>query len=438
MTRWSWDYALIKFFTKRALWLYFGKNEAYGVHHVPTDKPVMFAANHQGTFMDGVLMVWKTPLQISVLARADIFKTKMARRLLKVVKIVPIYRKRDKVDVVSKNEDVFRDCYTHFNENRGSIMIYPEGNQSLIRHLRPFKKGVARIAFGAEELTDFNSDLVIIPTGIHYREHRAFQTDIMIQFSPPVSVKDYKDLYEKDKEQAITTLTADVRKRVKPLMFNVEDVDRYEEHYVLFDILRHEFEPSKFDTLKEEVDLEQEREKRFRLLKEEDSDGYNNLMDKAAELKERYKTLDVRDWQFAEGRKYDKLKADRFFLFGLPAFAVCFLNVFPCYCFIKFLLKRFNVGDNFMGSMKFGLGLFLGGLFFIFQAILMGSLYFGFWAGLVYLIMLPLMGVFWYDWNRNHTKRKHWMRFEGLEKDGRTDEVAALRNEIKENLQKLF
>ena len=78
------------------------------------------------------------------LTRADIFKKKIASNFFKSVYMLPIYRQRDGVNTVKKNEEVFDYCFDILN-NKGNIIIFPEGNHSNIKKLRSLKKGIARI-----------------------------------------------------------------------------------------------------------------------------------------------------------------------------------------------------------------------------------------------------------------------------------------------------
>ena len=56
------------------------------------------------------------------------------------------------------NEKTFNQCYDILSE-KGSLIIFPEGNHHYKKSLRPFKKGAARIALGAAEKYNYNIPL---------------------------------------------------------------------------------------------------------------------------------------------------------------------------------------------------------------------------------------------------------------------------------------
>jgi len=103
-------YSFLKIFVTLALKLFFRKWEINGYQHIPKNTPLIFVANHQGTFMDAILIICSSNLQIASLSRADIFKNPIIRKLLTMLMMVPIYRPRDQVDIAKKNAEAFRSC----------------------------------------------------------------------------------------------------------------------------------------------------------------------------------------------------------------------------------------------------------------------------------------------------------------------------------------
>ena len=51
----------------------------------------------------------------------DIFKNKLAGKLLRQLYLLPIYRQRDGVDTIAKNQKTFEDCYEILKEKRTVI-----------------------------------------------------------------------------------------------------------------------------------------------------------------------------------------------------------------------------------------------------------------------------------------------------------------------------
>ena len=59
----------------------------------------------------------------------DIFKNKIANKILRRCYMLPIFRQRDGVNTIEKNEETFIACYKMLN-NRENLMIFPEGNHN--------------------------------------------------------------------------------------------------------------------------------------------------------------------------------------------------------------------------------------------------------------------------------------------------------------------
>ena len=107
MKNWSLGYQLLRYYVRFALWLSHKRIVVIGRKQIPHGKPIIFAANHQNALMDSLSIVCTNPSQSVWLARADIFKSKLARPILRFLKMTPVYRMRDGKDSLSNNEQVF-------------------------------------------------------------------------------------------------------------------------------------------------------------------------------------------------------------------------------------------------------------------------------------------------------------------------------------------
>src|SRR6056297_3984123 len=90
--------------------------------------------------------------------RVHIFKHPLIARILTFLKLLPIYRIRDGYESLQRNDWILEKVGDLLQHKR-SLVIFPEGNHSAERRLRPLKKGICRIAFQAEEKNDFNLGL---------------------------------------------------------------------------------------------------------------------------------------------------------------------------------------------------------------------------------------------------------------------------------------
>jgi len=414
MKRKTLFYGLLRIPIHTALKLFFKRKEVYGWEQVPHDKPLMFAANHQGTLMDGILIVASTNLHVASLARADIFKSKKATKFFNMFHVVPIYRARDGGNTVEKNKQVFKACYDYLKIN-GSFNIFPEGSQDARRHLRRFKKGVARIALGAEAENNFKLDAYVVPVGLNYEQHRGFRKDAVIHFGKPIKVSNYKDLYEENKESAFIKLTDDVRESIKPLILHIEDLNHYEELETYLTIQRNNDRYiNKVGNLSRRaiVDKDQQRINKIESWAKENKEAYKTNMQNIKNYSNQLKENGYRDWLFAD--KSNRLPV-RFFKFMVllltfPLYVYGLINCAASYQLVKVMLKKFLKEKPFLGTMKFLFGM-ISALLMLAQGILVSILFNNINIGLLYAISLPFAGIFWYYYNIAAIKLKAQLKF---------------------------
>jgi 1-acyl-sn-glycerol-3-phosphate acyltransferase len=84
------------------------------------------------------------------LARGDAFKNKFISRVLTKLKMFPVYRVSEGVENLNSNYETFESCKNLFRKN-GIVLIFSEGKCINEWHLRPLKKGTARLAINSWE-----------------------------------------------------------------------------------------------------------------------------------------------------------------------------------------------------------------------------------------------------------------------------------------------
>ena len=171
---------------------YYGEYIVTGRENIPENCPVIYAPNHINALMDAIAVHSIAPYHVPVifLARADIFKNPTAAKILKFIKILPAFRMRDGFENLGKNNEVFEQCVEIINKNN-ALGIMPEGNQGEQRKLRPFVKGIFRIAFDAQQKYGLKPKVKIVPVGIDYGDLKKFGKHIIINIGKPIEVSDY-------------------------------------------------------------------------------------------------------------------------------------------------------------------------------------------------------------------------------------------------------
>lgn len=217
-------YLILKFYVTLSIRFYFGKIEVYGKENIKSGGPFLFAANHQNAFMDGLLIVILNSFPVHFLIRADIFKKKWAITLLKFLKLMPVYRIRDGYSSLSKNQEQFDECIRLFVKKE-SVLIFPEGNHSDTRRLRELSKGFTRIAFEAQKQRP-DIHLTVVPVGINYAHHKAFNKKVSVYYGKPIPVSDF---YKEPLPQMANAFKNLVRQEIEKRIAHIDDDERYEE-----------------------------------------------------------------------------------------------------------------------------------------------------------------------------------------------------------------
>lgn len=167
--------------------VYFRRVEVVGIEHVPRKSPVIFVLNHPNALVDPAFLLCLAPRRVSFLAKAPLFRMPVLRFFVRALDSLPVYRRQDEGEDVSKNREVFV-AARQLLARGGTIGICPEGVSHDEPGLRPIKTGAARIALAAISTGEVD-DLKIIPAGLYYTSKTKFRSAVLLYFGNPIEVK---------------------------------------------------------------------------------------------------------------------------------------------------------------------------------------------------------------------------------------------------------
>lgn len=222
-----WFYYLVKVLGWIGLKLFFGGIRVIGREGIPDDGALIFTPNHQGAFMDALVVGTYLKKPVSFLTRADIFKP-WAIPILESLNMMPIYRMRDGIQSLSQNDAIFEACFEMLSEEK-SILIFPEGNHNIEYYLRPLSKGTARLALDARNAVDQKTKIYVIPTGVNYFSHKRPLAKVIIVYGKPILLEDYMVLYQEHKQKAYNAFREDLDAAMKETLILGEKDEHYEE-----------------------------------------------------------------------------------------------------------------------------------------------------------------------------------------------------------------
>lgn len=202
--------------------LFYRKIDISGLEGIPPKVPIMLCANHSNAFLDPLLIGVPFPRHVWYLARGDVFGSPFINRILHALGILPIYRQQEGVDNLEKNTAVFETCY-RFLGRGGVIGIFPEGNAERESHLRPLKKGAARILLGAVKSGHVQEELYVVPAGINYEFPDYFQSRLHIRYGRPLPVSSFLQDAEVLSPKNVNRLSKAIHQAMTEVHIHIED-----------------------------------------------------------------------------------------------------------------------------------------------------------------------------------------------------------------------
>ncbi|MDD3430487.1 MAG: 1-acyl-sn-glycerol-3-phosphate acyltransferase [Bacteroidales bacterium] len=229
-------YVLLRFYSRICFRCFYRNIRYTGWENIPKNGPVLFAPNHQNALMDALAVLLWQKKPVVFMARADMFQKNCVSYLLRLIKIMPVYRLKDGYSKLSKNEQQFKEACSVLINN-GNLCLMPEGSQDGHRRLRPLVKGLFRIAFEAQLAMGKSRDVQIVPVGIDYSEYEKPGADVVVRFGKAIIVSDYVGFYEQDQIMGMNVLRNVLAERIKDLIIDIQNKDHYEEIYGLARLL---------------------------------------------------------------------------------------------------------------------------------------------------------------------------------------------------------
>lgn len=319
-------YRLLKFYVRVGLKIYFKKWQSINTHNIPAAGPFIFVANHQNAFLDAILVVCGIKRNPWFLARGDVFKKKWIIDLLTFMRIKPVFRFRDGHGAMRKNDRIMNESVSLLREGE-CILLFGEGNHNQPWTFQNLQRGFAHLALQYIEKTE--NDITIIPVGLHYEEHEAFNSRVLVTYGEPISTKKIiKDL--SDGREKFSVLQKYVGEKIKALILTVPLDEEYEarKNYLLNNRVQRK-------------DMADQLEADRKLM--------SNWTNKT------------------KGKSKNKLSLFNWFN---PLFLYGRLTHLLPQSIIEYVTRKKIKDDQFVGSVKFALGIFLIPIYYLILALI--------------------------------------------------------------------
>jgi 1-acyl-sn-glycerol-3-phosphate acyltransferase len=181
--------------------------------------PLLLACNHPNSFLDAAILAGLFEQPVHSLARGDAFKKPFYGKMLTALKMLPIYRTSEGSENLGINYQTFDDCKNIFKKE-GIVLIFSEAKCVNEWHLRPLRKGTARLAFSS---WDENIPLEILPVGINYSSFRRFSKNVFINFGEIITKHDFDFNHADGKRNQ--SFTYKLEKQLQQQVFEIDKND---------------------------------------------------------------------------------------------------------------------------------------------------------------------------------------------------------------------
>lgn len=197
--------------------------------------PLLLAANHPNSFLDGIILNTLMNRPVYALARGDAFKNRLIARLLTGLRLLPVFRTSEGVENLGNNYETFAHCQKAFEKN-DIVLIFSEGLCVNEWHLRPLGKGTARLATAAWKS---GIPLQVIPLGINYSSFRSFGKAVHLQAGAPID-SSWVMAHERTSQQLLA-FNEQLRLQLSELVYEIDRGDEVTRQRI--------FHPTRYNTL---------------------------------------------------------------------------------------------------------------------------------------------------------------------------------------------
>jgi len=217
-------YKIILALLKRYNRFYFKKVRVYGLENIPKNGGLIFSPNHQGAFLDPLLVGTTCGQELNSLSRSDIFGGPF-QWFLDALKMLPVYRIRDGYSSLKNNNAIFELCYDLLGDEKNLVM-FSEGCHHNEYFLKRLSKGSSRIALQAQEKYP-NTQIYIVPVGINYSHHQMPWQEVHVVYGKPISVRTFLQNYKENGSLTINKLRKTLEIEMKKCLWLPENDKSY-------------------------------------------------------------------------------------------------------------------------------------------------------------------------------------------------------------------
>ena len=221
-------YSFVKILARLAFPLYRRNIEINKKELLRHKGPLILACNHPNSFLDAIILCTLFDGSIYSLARGDAFKNKTAAKFLRLFKMFPVYRVSEGVENLEENYTTFKLCKDLF-KRKGIVLIFSEGRCINEWHLRPLKKGTARLAISSWQ---GGIDVQVLPVAINYSSFSRFGKNIKLFFGDIITKEQVN--YKGTDGNAIRQFNEILKLQLEKHVYEIDKTDKATQHKIFY------------------------------------------------------------------------------------------------------------------------------------------------------------------------------------------------------------
>jgi 1-acyl-sn-glycerol-3-phosphate acyltransferase len=213
-------YYFIRFFVRLALLIYCRRIRINKKHVLQTSGPLILVSNHPDSFLDAIVLASRMKQPVHSLALGELTDKFLFRKMMTILRIIPVYRMLGKQPGTERNDKSFAICVDVLLQS-GIVLIFAEGISENDWRLRPIKKATARIALSAFLHPELRQSLRLFPVAMNYNSFDLPGKTVLIQFGEPVTHRDIsQSMSETEKMRGLGEL---LKERISVVMLQTKN-----------------------------------------------------------------------------------------------------------------------------------------------------------------------------------------------------------------------
>jgi 1-acyl-sn-glycerol-3-phosphate acyltransferase len=402
-------YRFLKLLVGLGIRFYYKEVRVKNKVNLKTEGPLIIIANHPNTLMDAMMLGHVCQQPIHYMAKATLFDSKFKMWLLRSLNMIPINRIGEgRIKGVS-NQDSFLACYEMLEKGK-TLVVFPEGTSFQERHLRQLKSGTARIALETERRNNNTLGLTVLPIGLNYSQAEKFRSSVLVHVGQAISVKDFAKDFKENSSNGAKKLTEQFRIRLEQVLVNSESKDEEELVDRIARIIESRYTKEGLENVEDEMSFLKKIRDRLDDYKVTEAWKLEEIQLLVEKIEWEIQKWDIRtdflDRRFRSRMFFRQvLFSIIFLLIGLPLFVFGIFHNIIQYKLTDLIIPKLTKDIEYYAPMAVLLGLILYPLTYYGFIELVNVFYpLTFWKWIIYLVLMPLSGLFAYFFYRylNH------------------------------------